>query len=56
MTRIEALRQYLDGVIGTMTYNLNQYREGDHWPWPGTYEHAKGRLAAYTEIRSLLGD
>lgn len=51
----DALKDYLDGVIDTMNYNLNQYREGDPWPWPGTYENARGRLDAYLSIRSMLG-
>lgn len=52
---MNTLKDYLDGVIDTMSYNLNQYREGDPWPWPGTYENARGRLDAYLSIRSMLG-
>lgn len=51
----EPVRKMLDSYISTMEYNFAQYeRTGGHWPWPGTEEFARGRLAAYKEIRRYL--
>ncbi len=55
MDRITALRESLAQSISTMEYNIAQYeRIGGTWPWPGTYEEAKGRLQGYREIHYII--
>lgn len=55
MDRIAALREYLESAIGTMEFNIAQHQEGASWPYPGTFDEAKGKLQGYKEIYRIVG-
>lgn len=56
MDKLALLKDHLESSIGNMEFNLGRYEESDrsHWPWPGTYEEAKGKLQGYREILAVL--
>lgn len=60
-TQIEALRDYLKSTIETIEINISQYEAAVHqhgdvvWPYPGTFEEAKGKYKGYKEIYRIVG-
>ena len=55
MDRIALIREYLESTVSTMEANIAQHESiGGSWPYPGSYEEAKGRLMAYKDMQRIV--